>query len=88
MKRLLLFAALLGLSSGCATPLVIDNGTQTRVFTPCTNDNFCFRNTYNIAWDTGHTFNNRDYPVTYRTKQTEYESNRVEYLLLPQSNEN
>lgn len=86
MRQLVLFSLLVCLMAGCcATPLVIDNGTQSRVFTPCTNDSLCFRNTYNVAWDNGCSPHAQDYPVSYRTKQTEYESNRVEYILLPQS---
>lgn len=73
------------ISGCCATPLVIDNGTQSRVFTPCTNDNLCFRDTYNVTWDNSCSFYGQGYPVSYRSKQSEYESNRVEYILLPQS---
>lgn len=77
---------LLGAISGCcAKPVVIDNGTQSRVFIPCTNDNLCFKDTYNVVWDKGCSSAYRDYPISYRTKQSEYESNRVEYLLLPTS---
>jgi len=90
MKRLICLVFLSSTISGCATPVIIDNGSQSRVFTPCTNNDFCFRDTYNIAWD-----NSRsccpdygrsycpDYPVSYRSKQSEYESNKVEYILLP-----
>ena len=85
MKRLLSILVLLGAVSGCAKPVVIDNGTQRRVFIPCTNDNLCFKDTYNVAWDNWCPSIYRDYPVSYRTKQSEYESNRVEYLLLPTS---
>lgn len=86
MKRLLYLIVLLGAVSGCcAKPVVIDNGTQSRVFIPCTNDNLCFKDTYNVAWDNWCPSMYRDYPVSYRTKQSEYESSRVEYLLLPTS---
>jgi hypothetical protein len=86
MKRLFCFVFLISLVSGCcATPLVIDNGNQSRVFTPCTNDGLCFRDTYNVAWDSSCSTDCRDFPVSYRTKQTEYESNKVEYILLPKS---
>lgn len=83
MIRLLFLVILLGSIPGCAKPLVIDNGVQSRVFTPCTNDNFCFRDTYNIAWDSWCPMTERDYPVSYRTKQREYESNRIERILMP-----
>jgi len=83
MKRLISLIALSCAISGCATPLVIDNGKQTRVFTPCTNDNLCFRDTYNVLWDNWCPNSPADYPISYRSKQTEYESNKVEYILLP-----
>lgn len=85
MKRLIWSAFLLSFLSGCATPLIIDNGTQSRVFTPCTNNDFCFRDTYSVAWENWCQNDVRDYPVSYRTKQSEYESNKVEYILLPTS---
>ncbi len=85
MKKLLCFMFLMGAVSGCAKPVVIENGTQSRVFTPCTSDNLCFRDSYNIAWDYWCTSSQRDYPISYRTKQSEYESSRVEYILLPKS---
>jgi len=85
MKRLLWLISLLCVLNGCATPLVIDNGVQTRVFTPCTNNEFCFRDTYNITWDRMCQYDH-GFPVSYRSKQSEYESNKVEYILLPKSN--
>jgi hypothetical protein len=85
MKRLLWYIFLMSFISGCATPLIIDNGNQSRVFTPCTNNDLCFRDTYNVAWDNWCQYNCRDYPVSYRSKQSEYESNKVEYILLPKS---
>lgn len=85
MKYLLLLSFLISIISGCATPIIIDNGSQTRVFTPCTNNNLCFRDSYNIVWDNTSPYHCRDYPVSYRTKQSEYESNKVEYILLPRS---
>ena len=83
MKRLICLMLLSGSISGCATPLVIDNGNGIKVFTPCTTDDLCFRNTYSVAWDNWHLNSLRDYPVSYRTKQTEYESSKPEYILLP-----
>ena len=85
MKRMLCLIFLSSFGFGCATPLIIDNGNQRRVFIPCTNDNLCFRDTYNIVWDNWCPNNYRDYPVSYRTKQSEYESSKVEYILLPKS---
>ena len=83
MKKLLCLIFLLGSVTGCARPLMIDNGIQSRVFTPCTNDNLCIRDSYNIAWDYTCSSSFPDYPVSYRTKQSEYQSNRVEYILRP-----
>lgn len=85
MKRLFCLIALAGFVSGCAKPMIIGNDTQTRVFTPCTNDNLCFRDSYNIAWDYTCLTNVSDYPVSYRSKQFEYQSNRVEYILKQKS---
>jgi hypothetical protein len=86
MKHLLLFIALMSTISGCcATPVVMDNGNQSKVFVPCTDNNLCFRDSYSVAWDNSHSCYERDYPVSYRAKQSEYESNRVEYILLPKS---
>lgn len=86
MKRLIFFMLLSGSLSGCyATPLVIDNGSQSRIFTPCTNDNLCLRDSYSVTWDHFCSSYAPDYPISYRTKQSEYESNRVEYVLLPKN---
>ncbi|MDD2900543.1 MAG: hypothetical protein PHI31_17765 [Desulfuromonadaceae bacterium] len=83
MGRFTLFLILTCFMTGCATPLMIENGTQSRTFTPCTNDALCFRDSYHVAWDNGYPYGCQDFPVSYRSKQTEYESNRVEYILLP-----
>lgn len=83
MKLVLRLILLSSILSGCATPLVIDNGAQSKVFIPCENDILCFRDTYNVAWDNRCPNVYRDFPVSYRTKQTEFESSRVEYILLP-----
>ena len=82
--------------TGCTTkPLMLDNGVQQRVFTPCTDDRLCFRDTYDVSWDSwcnwcnwcnqGEQFSRRDFPVTYRTKQLEYESRKIEYVYTPKS---
>ena len=83
MKKLIVLAMLISIA-GCSRPIIIDNGVQTRVFTPCTKDSLCFRDTYNITWDNWCAYD-RDYPVSYRSKQTEYESSKVEYILLPKT---
>ena len=88
---LLLMATIAG---GCvATPVVVDNGTQSRIIIPCTNDALCVRNTYEIAKDVWCPQNGlpsdyrcrRDYPVSYRSKNWEYETNRVEYIYMPRN---
>lgn len=76
-----------------ATPVVVDNGTQARVLVPCSNDNLCVRNSYEIAKDvwcpdncfTGGVCCQKDYPVSYRSKNWDYESNRVEYIYMPRT---
>jgi hypothetical protein len=94
MKQILcifLILVLAGMVSGCAgIPLVLDNGAQRRIFTPCTNDNLCFRDTYDVSWDSWCNWCNwggcgprQDFPVTYRTKQVEYEGKQVEYIYAP-----
>lgn len=85
MKRLLWSVFLVSSLSGCATPVIIDNGSQSRVFTPCTNDHLCFRDTYNVAWDNWCPNVERDYPVSYRTKQSVLDSDRTEFILLRRS---
>ncbi len=82
MKRLLWSVLLISTLSGCATPVVIDNGSQFRVFTPCTNDTLCLRDTYNVAWDNWCPDVERDYPVSYRTKQSILNSNRTEFIMI------
>ena len=88
---LLLMATIAG---GCvAKPVVVDNGTQSRIIIPCTNDALCVRNTYEIAKDAWCPQNclpgdyncRRDYPVSYRSKNWEYETNRVEYIYTPRN---
>ena len=85
MKRLICFILLSCYLSGCATPLIIENGNQSRIFTPCTGDDFCFRDGYQVAWDSWSTGRSRDYPVSYRANQSEYLSNKAEYILVPDS---
>lgn len=94
MKKFLLFliaVSVLSIIAGCANgakPVVIDNGTQSRMLVPCTNDNLCVRSGYEVAKDAwctsscavGERCCAQDYPVSYRSKSWEYESNRVEYI--------
>lgn len=83
MRRLICFILLSCALSGCATPVVIHDGNRSRVFTPCTADAFCFRDGYSVVWDNWCFNTTRDYPVSYRVKQSEYLSDRTEYILLP-----
>ena len=86
MKRWICFVLLSCALTGCATPVVIDDGTRTRTFNPCTTDALCFRDSYSLVWDNWCFNTQRDYPVTYRTKQYEYLSDRTEYILSPSAN--
>jgi len=69
MKNLLFGSILASLLAGCATPVLIDNESRGRTMVPCLNDTLCIRDTYSVVWDND---NNRNYPVSYRAKQTEY----------------
>lgn len=96
MRVCLVLAAVLmaTIMAGCvATPVTVDNGTQSRILVPCTNDALCVRNTYEVAKDVwcpqnclpGDDLCRRDYPVSYRSKNWEYETNRVEYIYMPRN---
>jgi len=38
--------------SGCATTMILEDGTRTKVINPCANDALCFsNNTYEVVWD-------------------------------------
>lgn len=85
-----------GVGSGvpnAAIPVVVDNGTQSRVLVPCTDDTLCVRNTYEVTKDVWCTEDRwfadqrcrRDYPVSYRSKNWEYETNKVEYIYMPRT---
>ena len=93
MKAFLFLVAAVVASTlfGCANgarPVMVDNGTQSRMLIPCTNDNLCVRSGYEVAKDAwcskgcaaGDKCCNQDYPVSYRSKNWEYESNRYEYI--------
>jgi hypothetical protein len=71
--------------AGCASKstVVVDNGVQSRVLVPCNDDALCVRSAYDVAIDMWCPQGCKDYPVSYRTKQWEYESSRVEYIYLP-----
>lgn len=79
---LLLTVAICGACAPQST-LVVDNGVQSRVLVPCNDDALCVRGSYDVALDTWCPQGCKDYPVSYRTKQWEYESSRVEYVYLP-----
>ena len=67
MRRIFWFMAVTCLLSGCAT------GCPTgKVIGPCGSDSQCYRDSYGIAWDNWCWNSCRDYPVSYRTKQSEY----------------
>jgi len=90
MQCFCLVLLLTGFVAGCAAmhrPVELYNGVNHRVIAPCTNDNLCFRDTHDVAWDSWCNWNpwepvaaRHDYPVSYRTKQSEYETKRTEYI--------
>ncbi len=69
MKRLLCFLVLASSLSGCAT---VEVGPYGKTYVPCVDNKLCVRDTYSIAWDNGCRNNCQDYPISYRSKQTEY----------------
>ena len=78
MKRLKLFGAVafITMLGGCASPVSFSDGLRNRVFIPCTDDAFCFRNTYGIAQER----NCNEFPVTFRNNEYEYRSNKYEWI--------
>lgn len=67
MRKLLCLVSVTILLSGCASNC--RNGIITN---PCASDSQCYRDSYSIVWDSWCRNGCRDYPVSYRTKQTEY----------------
>jgi len=99
MKHLLCIMLLMCalLISGCAaTTIVMDNNHHRKIITRCDNDIFCFRNTYDVAWDfSGQTgcskhitecgsrnnFNSNVYPVSYRSSEFVYANDPIGYVV-------
>lgn len=98
MKRLLCLIALgCTLTTGCTTvPVVMDNCFQRKTVTRCDNDLFCFRKTYDVAWDsscqTGCTdqkaecgmcgvYGTGGYPVSYRSREILNTNDKNGYLV-------
>ncbi len=72
------------------TEVYLDGGTGQRMFSPCSDSRQCYRETYDLAWDSWCSSCNYSdircrpsVPVTYRSKQVEYDGNRVEYVFTP-----
>ncbi len=81
MKRLLMSGLMAWLLSGCIPSNVIyDNSTAMRIFTPCSNREICGIDTYNVTWDNLCDQNISDYPVSYRSKQSVFQSGKAEYV--------
>jgi hypothetical protein len=78
MNRAKLIGALgiLTMLAGCAMPVHVSDGTRERVFTPCADDAFCFRNTYGVVRE----LNCNEFPVTFRNEGFEYRSNKFEWV--------
>jgi len=99
MSKIVFYSvALLGavqLLSGCVTtttPLVLENGFQRKVITPCDNDLYCFRTTYSVTWDQAcrpDSFGcSPVYPVSYRSKEYVLETGDESYAVrLPDAGE-
>lgn len=54
IMRLLALFGLVGVFAGCAAvppPVVMDSHFQRRTITLCDDDRFCFRRSYEVAWD-------------------------------------
>ena len=62
--------------AGCVGPVHVSDGTRDRVFVPCTDDAFCFRNTYGIVQEQ----NCNNFPVTFRNNEYEYKLNKYEWI--------
>lgn len=84
MKRLYWLVFLAGLISLGATSQDMDNvnPTQTSVSNTSPDNNPCPQDTYNVAWDSWSPSNLPDFPVSYRAKKHEPNSNKVEYIML------
>lgn len=55
VMRLHVLLILAGMLAGCAAvpmPVVMDSHVQRRIITPCDDDQFCFRRSYEVLWDT------------------------------------
>ena len=78
MNRAKLFGAIgiLTMLAGCATPVHLSDGMNERIFTPCTDDAFCFRNSYGVARE----HNCNEFPVTFRNNEYEYKANKFEWI--------
>lgn len=49
--RFLMFLTGVTLVSACSSPVVMQTDFQSKMITRCDNDIFCFRKSYDVAWD-------------------------------------
>jgi len=88
MKKLLLIILMIGFVSGCAAPpITMVDDFRGKKITRCDNDTFFFRETYSVAWDHpckiecycndclfhSSCYDSAGYPVSYRSKEYNYE---------------
>jgi len=68
-------------TAGCLErpPIVMQSNFQRKVITPCDNDLFCFRNSYDVTWDSGSSCIN--YPVSYKSKEYVVETSGYGYAI-------
>jgi hypothetical protein len=76
LTKLIGAVGMLTMLAGCAAPVHLSDGMNERVFTPCTDDAFCFRNSYGVARE----HNCNEFPVTFRNNEFEYKSNKYEWI--------
>lgn len=96
MRSCLAIVALLVtvIAAGCVAtpPIVMESGFQRKVITPCDNDAFCFRHTYDVTWDAGCRKGDVEfgalcgalsqvYPVSYRSNEYIVETGSYGYQI-------
>jgi len=85
MKRLYWLVFLAGLISLGAASQDMDNGNQPQqpsAPTAAQDSNSCPKDAYNVAWDSWSATDQPDFPVSYRAKKRDPNSNKVEYIML------
>jgi len=84
MKRLYWLVFLAGLISLGAASQDVDNGSQqqTAASNAAQNSTTCPKDAYNVVWDSWSAADHPDFPVSYRAKKHDPNSNKVEYIML------